>query len=145
MAQTIAPPLLSDQVQESGLASQNDSESRFWGSSRATFTAGFTASLDLFLQSLEGRSFSPSTIRAYGTDLRQFLAYLTETNELLSRLDEVTQDDLHEYLAALGKQGRSGVTRARKLASIREFFKCLVTTKVVEISPAEKVAIPRKE
>src|SRR5579872_3064927 len=145
MARSIATSLFVDHVQEAGRHSETGSKGRFWASSRETFARAFRSSLDSFLQSLDGRNASPSTIRAYGTDLRQFLTYLVETNSLLSHLVEVTQDDIHQYLAALGKQGRSGVTRARKLASIREFFKFLVTAKVVGVSPAEKVAIPKKE
>src|SRR5947209_17614039 len=116
MTRAATASLFTDQVQDPGRPLENGSEGRFWGSSQATLSRQFSSSLDSFLQSLEGRNASPSTIRAYGTDLRQFLAYLRESNSLLSRLDEVTQDDIHEYLATLGKEGRAGVTRARKLA-----------------------------
>src|SRR5579872_5241279 len=98
-----------------------------------------------FLQCLEGRNNSPLTIRAYRTDLNQFFDHLGYTNPLFSHLEEITQDDVHEYLAALSKEGRTGVTRARKLAAIREFFKFLVNSRDIETSPAEKTAIPKKE
>ena len=41
--------------------------------------------------------------------------------------------------------GRSGITRARKLASLREFFKYLVEHERIPSSPAASVAIPKKE
>jgi site-specific recombinase XerD len=145
MARTSTASLLVDEVHEPSEVRENDSQGRFRASSHSTALAGFQAPLDLFLQSLEGRNSSPLTIRAYGTDLRQFFDYLTSSNPLFSRLDEVTQDDIHEFLASLAKQGRSGVTRARKLASIRELFRFLADTRVVESSPAQKVGIPKKE
>jgi integrase/recombinase XerC len=41
--------------------------------------------------------------------------------------------------------GRSGITRARKLASLREFFKYLCEHELIPSSPAASVAIPKKE
>jgi len=50
-----------------------------------------------------------------------------------------------EYLANLQQRGRSGVTRARKLASIREYFKYLVAEGVLPSSPAGNISMPKKE
>lgn len=66
---------------------------------------------------------SPKTITAYQTDLRQFAIWIAETDLLVNRLDQVTRMHISEYLAFLAGKGLTGVTRARKLASIREFFK----------------------
>jgi integrase/recombinase XerD len=49
------------------------------------------------------------------------------------------------HLAYLADLGRSGVTRARKLASIREFFRYLYEHDFIPSSPAASVAIPKKE
>jgi site-specific recombinase XerD len=35
-----------------------------------------TQSLQIFLRALEGQNFSPKTLRAYGDDLAQFLAFI---------------------------------------------------------------------
>ncbi len=50
-----------------------------------------------------------------------------------------------DYLAHLTKAGRSGVTRARKLASIRECLKFLVEEKILPSSPALNIGMPKKE
>jgi site-specific recombinase XerD len=50
-----------------------------------------------------------------------------------------------EYLSYLASLGRSGVTRARKLASLREFFSYLQEQELIPVSPAASVAIPKKE
>ncbi len=57
----------------------------------------------------------------------------------------MSKTDIIEYLSYLADLGRSGVTRARKLASIREFFSYLCDHDVISDSPAAKVAIPKKE
>ncbi len=145
MTQNTRPSAMTPKDPEAMPASRKGAEGGVSGSNRAPLSAVFTAPLDLFLQSLEGRNVSPLTIGAYGTDVRQFLGYLTTTNSLLCHVNQITQDDVHEYLAALSKQGRSGVTRARKLASIREFFRFLAENTMLTESPAEKVAIPKKE
>jgi site-specific recombinase XerD len=145
MAVQIAPSAVPAEVQSPGTVSQNGSQGRFGGSSDSGLPAGFSAPLDLFLESLEGRNVSPLTILAYGTDLRQFFSHLVSTNAAFTKIEEITQDDVREYLASLAKGGRSGVTRARKLASIRQLFTFLAESKLVKISPAEHVAIPKKE
>lgn len=146
MAQRIEPSLFPNKDLEAGHGTNDGSQGRLRSSASASeLPDAFGTPLKLFMQALQGRNLSPLTVGAYGTDLRQFFSSLTSTNPLLSRIDEVTKDDVHECLAALAKQSRSGVTRARKLASIRELFKFLVHNKMVSSSPAEKVAIPKKE
>jgi integrase/recombinase XerC len=58
---------------------------------------------------------------------------------------DVRKADLSEYLAYLGGRGLSGVTRARKLAALREFFRYLVEHELIGKSPADGLETPRKE
>lgn len=103
------------------------------------------AALQLFLQELAARNLSPNTITAYSTDLRQFIAWLQMTDGTMTRPDQVTKREITAYLAYLGGVGLSGVTRARKLASLRSFFHCLAEHRLVGASPAGEVALPKKE
>jgi integrase/recombinase XerC len=98
-----------------------------------------------FLRALEGRNASPETIRAYTTSLQQFLIWLSESYPQGIRADEVQQEDVEEYLIALSRRGLSGVTRANRLAAIREFFRFLVTRKLLTLSPATEVPTPKRE
>jgi site-specific recombinase XerD len=98
-----------------------------------------------FLRTLEGRNASPETIRAYTTSLTQFLAYLAEGYPAGLRADEVQQEDVEEYLIALSRRGLSGVTRANRLAAIRELFRFLVRRGLLPHSPAIEVSIPKRE
>src|SRR5262249_22968440 len=98
-----------------------------------------------FLTSLRARNTSALTQQAYATDVRQFISWFGETSVLSQEIGSVTKTDLIEYLSYLASLGRSGVTRARKLASLREFFSYLQEQTLIPVSPAASVAIPKKE
>lgn len=48
-------------------------------------------------------------------------------------------------MASLSDRKLSGVSRARKLVAIREFFRCLVEPEPILKSPADGVATPKIE
>lgn len=98
-----------------------------------------------FARSLTARNLSRNTIASYTTDLRQFAAWLAETTVIVRAPADVTRQDVIDYLAYLADLKLSGVTRARKLAALREFFKYLVDSDVLATSPAANVAMPKKE
>jgi site-specific recombinase XerD len=98
-----------------------------------------------FLISLRARNTSVLTQEAYATDVRQFMAWFVETSVLSQDIGNVTKTDIVEYLSYLSSLGRSGVTRARKLASLREYFAYLEEQQLLALSPAAQVAIPKKE
>src|SRR5260370_10516992 len=101
--------------------------------------------LTQFLTTLRARNTSILTQQAYYTDIRQFITWLNETTVIVTNIGSVTRADIIEYLSYLSDLGRSGITRARKLASIREFFKYLCEHDLIPSSPAARVAIPKKE
>jgi site-specific recombinase XerD len=97
-----------------------------------------------FIRSLEGRNRSPKTLIAYNTDLVQLIAWLqSELNE--HWIHQVEQADLSEYLSYLADQELSGVSRARKLAAIREYFRFLVQHGYLPHSPAQALETPKRE
>ena len=99
-------------------------------------------SLDQFLLGLDK---SPSTIRAYRTDIQQFLDWLHANDITIVGAQHVTSSHIDDYLSYLANQGRTGTTRARKLVSIRLFFTYLVSEGVIHSSPTAKIQNPRKE
>ncbi len=113
--------------------------------SNSTITASFAAAIERFLQTQEGRNRSPQTLRAYRSDLTQLATWLRADNPLLVDPADVTGEDLNAYLADLGRRGLSGVSRARKLAAIREFYRFLTLAGVVEQSPVDGVDTPKRE
>jgi len=100
--------------------------------------------LDRFLDYLDNeRNFSEHTLRAYSTDIVEFARFADEGADL--RPDAVDHLLLRRYLAHLRDGGRSRATIARKLASIRTFFKYLVREEVLDGNPAADMRTPRKE
>lgn len=98
-----------------------------------------------FLTELHARNTSVLTQQAYTTDIQQFITWLKETTVIELHVEAVSKTDIVEYLSYLSDLGRSGITRARKLASLREFFRYLHDGDLIPSSPAASVAIPKKE
>src|SRR5438270_2255373 len=88
-------------------------------------------SLTRYLNSLAGRNLSGHTAIAYRTDLLQFLTWLTENDISVSSPEKITRTHILDYLSYLAVLGRSGVTRSRKLAAIREYCKFLVAEQII--------------
>src|SRR5205807_4145043 len=83
--------------------------------------------------------------RAYRTDLLQFLIWLAENDVTIDSSEKITRTHILDYLSHLAGLGRSGVTRSRKLASIREYCKFLVNEKLIPHSPTENIVRPKQE
>lgn len=66
--------------------------------------------------SLEAKNRCERTFVAYRADLAQFISWLKANNMLATAVDQVERVDITEYLAALGRQGISGVTAPRRHA-----------------------------
>jgi site-specific recombinase XerD len=107
--------------------------------------AVFHQTLEQFLSELSGKNRSPLTVRCYGIDCRQFLSWIADNDLTVTHPAAITKSHLSEYLSSLSDQGLSGRTRARKLAAIKEYFRFLVGSGVIAISPAETVNAPKRE
>lgn len=103
------------------------------------------AGLDAFLRALEGRNRSTATTRAYAADIRQFITWLVATNVVPHRVNQIERADITEYLSHLGREGLSGVSRARKLAALREYFRFLSDHDQISKSPTAGVETPKRE
>ena len=101
--------------------------------------------IDAFCAALIGRNRAELTIKAYRRDLFAFVDWLRGINVALTHPGQVTRTDIEAYLSVLGRQKLSGVTRARKLAAIREWFRFLVDHGVLPHSPAAAVKTPKRE
>ena len=97
------------------------------------------------MQELEGGNKSQLTLTAYKTDLMQFFQWLSENDMTVTIPGQVTRGHVNEYLAYLSSLGRSGVTRARKLAALKSFFTYLQDEHIITLSPADTIHMPNKE
>ena len=102
-------------------------------------------SLTRYLNSLSGRNLSEHTATAYRTDLLQFLTWVSENDVTVNSPEKITRTHILDYLSHLAELGRSGVTRVRKLAAIREYCKFLFDEKSISLSPAENIIRPKQE
>jgi integrase/recombinase XerD len=124
--------------------------------------------VERFLQVLEAeRGFSLNTIFAYRNDLTQFLTFLagasagegsrgatddgeTGARGALSqsvpqvwRWDQLSDDDLTNYLLFLRSRKYASSTVARKMAAIKSFFNFLISEGQLRGDPGARMTAPR--
>lgn len=105
--------------------------------------------LKSFLQHLElNRNASLHTVRAYDSDLSQFLESLSRTRA--RKVSELSPRDIdhlaiREFLGALYEKGNSRASAARKLTAIRTFCRYLRREGLIEEDPAALVGTPKRE
>jgi len=104
-----------------------------------------TQSLELFLRALQGQNYSPKTLRAYGDDLHQFLAWVEKNRVDWDIPTRFSRADIEGFMQYLSAQRMTGVTRVRKLAAIRKFFTFLEENSILAANPAHTVKGARRE
>ena len=105
--------------------------------------------LEEFLDHLRlNENASLHTVRAYESDLSQFLQFLS-THAARRRAEltaaDFTHHSIREFLSDLHKRGNSRASAARKLAAIRTFGRYLRREGVLEGDPAALVGTPKRE
>lgn len=105
---------------------------------------------------------SPNSIKEYNYDLAMFLKYMkihfnltneTDLNNVqindfdIDTLKRITLEDIHSFVSFLAVNNRSkAATRARKISSIRIFFKYLsVKANIIEVNPAQNLETPKQD
>jgi len=99
------------------------------------------------------RNFSVHTVRCYTADLAQFAEFLCngapedglDEREVSGRIRKVAPLDLRRYLADLKRSDYSRATVARKLATLRSFYKFLAREGEVARNPVKLIRTPRQE
>jgi len=84
---------------------------------------------------------SPNTITAYFKDIEDFAIFLN--TEGVVDLEAVEYITIRKYLAQLNKRDYTRKTIARKLSSLRTFFKFLLRENFIEQNPFQLVSTPR--
>jgi integrase/recombinase XerC len=105
--------------------------------------------LKAFLQFLAlNRNASAHTVRAYESDLTQFIGYVAAEADLKKRDLQPSQLDraaLRGFLGELHKQGQSRATAARKLAAVRTFLRYLRREEIIDDDPGALVPTPKRD
>ena len=89
------------------------------------------------------RNSSPHTVLNYGKDLQQFAVYLSPPGERVPSIGKITHQVIREYMGHLHSQGLQKSSIARKLASLRSFFKHCVREGMLKENPARLVPTPK--
>ncbi len=92
----------------------------------------------IYLQSI--KNFSAHTMRAYTIDLTDFRT-LTRVVEA----EEITKGVIREYLAYLNQKQLTKRSIARKISTLRSFFRFLLKEKVIVSIPLEEIMTPKFE
>src|SRR3954471_20940334 len=88
------------------------------------------------------RGMADKTRRAYGTDLGQLAEWAIAQQRGPLDLDPRT---LRRFAAVLSERGLSKTSVARKLASIRAFYRHLVNRGELAANPADLIATPKRD
>jgi integrase/recombinase XerC len=94
------------------------------------------------------RNVSPHTVRAYDSDLSQFIGHVAADADVKRRdlePDALDRAAIRSFLASLHAEGQSRATAARKLAAIRTFLRYLRREGIIESDPGTLVATPKRE
>lgn len=98
---------------------------------------------DRFLAHIQfEKRYSRHTVTAYSTDLDQFFTYIRLQYEI-SDLAEVNHFMVRSWLVHLIDQDDSSRSVARKLTTLRSFFKFCLREGVVTSNPISKITAPR--
>lgn len=89
------------------------------------------------------RAYSSHTVMSYGNDLREFDAYLENTEEQIE-LPYADADLVRRWAMELMATGMKATSVNRKLSSLRTFYKYLLKKEAIKVSPMQNVNGPKK-
>lgn len=105
--------------------------------------------LQAFLDHLAvSKGYSPATLAAYAQDLLQFHHFLhrhPDTPTGLAAPETVQREHLRRYLAELHRQGLAKSSLARKLSTLRSFFRHCAARGRLEHNPAQGLRNPKQD
>jgi len=94
---------------------------------------------DLFIEMLTAeRGAAQNTIDSYGRDLRHYTIFLTADPA------DSSTEDIRSYLEMLNAEGMSNATVARRISTLRQFFKFLYSEGIRGDDPARAIDSPRR-
>ncbi len=94
-----------------------------------------------FLEMLSAeRGASPNTIDAYRRDVEQFWAECKKAVPVA-----VVRSDISDFIAFLNKENYTTKSIARKISSLREYFKFLYSEKEIKDNPTVNILTPKLE
>jgi integrase/recombinase XerC len=92
------------------------------------------------------RHASRETVRNYGSDLRQFQTFMKMEHPGPPMVDPATvqTESIRDYLHWLNRKHEKSTSMARKLSSLRSFYRYLQREGLVGLNPAEAIRMPKQ-
>jgi len=97
--------------------------------------------LPKFIQDLNDKNRSPSTILAYRADLEQLTVFLQKRSKVVS--DDVRHEDIEAFRDALLQQKYTPKSASRKLNAVKTFFRWLMSEGLGNFDPSKDVSHPQ--
>ncbi|UCD36937.1 MAG: tyrosine recombinase XerC [Fidelibacterota bacterium] len=90
------------------------------------------------------RLYSPLTVKAYDRDLKDFAHFVTTYDpEQIQSPERIDRQTIRHFLGYLRERGLGARSVARKLATLKSFFKYLNLAEVIPANPAVGIRTPR--
>lgn len=100
--------------------------------------------LDVFLEMVAAeRGGAKNTLEAYRRDVIDFFTFVTNSRGESVNLQEILAGDVIDYLGTLAQDNRSTATQSRRLSSLRQFFKFLLSEQIMGHDPTQLVETPK--
>lgn len=109
----------------------------------------FSPKIQQFLNHISvERGLSPKTVEAYESDLTKYTNWLREARKI-NDVSKITQLDIEEYVRAMSSQAMASQnlgprTIARRIASIHEWNKFMLSNAQIESDPSAEVKAPKQ-
>jgi site-specific recombinase XerD len=87
---------------------------------------------------------SPNTVRAYESELRKLIEFLTANGHSLA-VDELRHDDLRAYQRHLAGRLKSPASRARALVAIRSWLRWIAKEGLIATDLSNGITLPKLE
>jgi site-specific recombinase XerD len=94
-----------------------------------------------FLEHLKQKGRASATILAYGNDIGQFIEFLNKND--VNSIETITKSHIEAFKENLLKNGYTTKSVARKLNSIKTYFRFLKDSKLIVQNPSDGVAHPK--
>ena len=94
------------------------------------------------------RHVSPHTVRAYDSDVTQYLAWLaSETGKKMSELGPADLDmsGVRAHIAGLNRAGKARASVARKLSALKTFSRYLRREEIIDHDPTAMTVAPKRD
>lgn len=87
------------------------------------------------------RGLSKNSVSSYTADIKQFFSVYGKGDEI--KIDKVNTSDIRNYISSLSSLGLVSSSIARKISSLKIFFRFLISENLINYDPTEEIALPK--